>query len=295
MYRAWLLLFLLLPFLPVAGQMPDSLTARQDSLSTGIADSVRVLQIRLTNPLDSLLQKNQWLNTKATPVSMMADERKVDDRDAAFYILAVLLLFLGVLKMAYPRYFSNLQRVFFNSSLRQSQLTDQLLQAKLPSLLFNIFFVLMAGYYVFLLTVWYGKAAFTDWPVVFPVSALVVMVIYLGKFWVLHFAGWLTGYRSAVETYVFIVFLINKMIALVLAPLVIIISFSQAGLARAAVIASFVLVGLMTAMRFFRSYALLQHGIRVSRLHFFLYVVGAELLPLFLIYKAAILFIGKNL
>ena len=62
-----------------------------------------------------------------------------------FYLIAGIVLLLAFFKYFNSRYFTNLFRVFFNTSLRQSQLTDQLLQAKLPSLLFNLFFILSGG------------------------------------------------------------------------------------------------------------------------------------------------------
>ena len=83
--------------------------------------------------------------------------------------------------------------MFFNTSLRQSQLTDQLLQAKLPSLLFNLFFILIGGYYIFLLMAIFGKITFGDWPVVLPICIIALLLIYLVKYWVLKFAGWITG------------------------------------------------------------------------------------------------------
>lgn len=279
-------------------QQTDSLHAQADSGRKSMIPSPAVDTSKKTQPVsiwEQAVCDNKKLNSKGIPVFRIEQVRKPDSRDAAFYILAILLLALGFLKLAFARYFSNLQRVFFNTSLRQSQLTDQLLQSKLPSLLFNLFFVFIGGYYVFLLMVIFGKISFSEWPVVLPFSILSVMVIYLVKYWVLKFAGWITGYRSQTETYIFIVFLVNKMIALALVPLVIVMSFSQPSLVRVALIASFVIIGAMLLMRFFRSYGLLQQGIKVSRFHFFLYIAGVEVLPLLLIYRAAMLFITKNL
>ncbi len=298
-----ILLFLLLGSGQAIAQQPDSIPAAPDSLSTALRDSIppaadttkKNILTSIHNPWMQVIDSNNRLNAKASPVSRIESLRKPDSRDAAFYFLAFLLLVLGLLKLAYSRYFSNLVRVFFNTSLRQSQLTDQLLQAKLPSLLFNLFFILIGGYYIFLLMAIFGKITFGDWPVVLPICIIALLLIYLVKYWVLKFAGWITGHRAQTETYIFIVFLVNKMIALALVPLVIVMSFSQQGLVQVALILSFVVIGSMLLMRFFRSYGLLQHGIRVSRFHFFLYIIGIEVLPLLLIYQSAMIFISKNL
>ena len=74
-----------------------------------------------------------------------------------------------------------------------------------------------------------------------------------------------------------------------------IIAFSVPALATAAIIISLLLIGLMFLLRFFRSYGLLQQKLKISRIHFFLYVVGIEILPVLLVYKGLVLLLSKNL
>jgi hypothetical protein len=253
-----------------------------------------VIQVKKTNRLQEILKDNFLLNSQSMPVAVLQNQRNPVIKDPVFYFTALLLLFLGILRVTFERYFSNLLRVFFNTSLRQSQLTDQLLQSKLPSLFFNIFFVVIGGLYVYLLLIYFGKATYVDWQVL-CFCILAVFAIYLSKFIVLRFAGWLTGYKQEAETYVFIVFLINKMISLILVPLVVIIAFSGYQLSKVGVIVSFIVIGMMLILRFFRSYGLLQHRLKVSPFHFFLYIIGVELLPILLIYKGALLIMSKSL
>ena len=240
------------------------------------------------------MENNQWLPFKSKAKEVLQVPHRQASKDLAFYFMAALLLYLGIIRTIYSRYFSNLLRVFFNTSLRQSQLTDQLLQAKLPSLLFNILFLLVSSYYLFLLLIRKQGLDFHQW-IWWPICFLGIWMIYVGKYSILKLSGWLTGYRQQAETYIFIVFLINKMIGLLLIPGIILMSFSQPLLAQVTTIASFVLIGLLLILRFVRSYGLMQHNFRVSRLHFILYIIGLELLPLLLIYKTALLFVDKNL
>jgi len=51
----------------------------------------------------------------------------------------------------------------------------------------------------------------------------------------------------------------------------------------------------MLLMRFFRSYGLIESSMKINRFHFFLYIIGVEVLPLFLIYRAATILLNKNL
>lgn len=267
------------------------------------ADTTRATANDSLAPLPAKLPQRgyaEWINTnaylpvinKATAVSQIPHRKSA--KDLAFYFMLGLLLYLGIIRTLYSRYFSNLLRVFFNTSLRQSQLTDQLLQAKLPSLFFNVLFLLVSSYYLFLLLIQSNGLGFDQW-IWWPVCLLAIGGIYVLKYSILKLAGWLTGYRQQAETYIFITFLINKMIGLLLIPGIVIMSFSQPLLVQVTTLASFVIIGLLLVMRFVRSYGLMQHNFRVSRLHFFLYIIGLELLPLLLIYKTAVLFVDKNL
>ena len=78
-------------------------------------------------------------------------KKQAVSKEFVFYFILTLFLFLGILNTVFKNYFNTMIRVFFKTSLRQSQLTDQLMQAKLPSLFLNIFSVLVSGFYIFTL------------------------------------------------------------------------------------------------------------------------------------------------
>ena len=300
-------LFFLLPlYLPA--QQKDSLALLNDSTaindSTIVADSLMVTDsvkaiVPVTIPAayswKKILDDNIYLNTKSKPFSFIQSPRKTDSKDMLFYSLTLVVFLFALLKFRYARYFINLFRVFFNTSLRQGQLTDQLLQSKLPSLFFNLFFILIGSWYLYLLLNFFGEINhYTSWQVLL-ICAMSLLIIYLVKFFILKFTGWITGYKQEADTYIFIVFLINKIVAICLMPLLIIMAFSEKELAHAALTLSFVIICVMLLMRFFRSYSLLQNRLKVSRFHFFVYIIGIEIVPLLVIYKVALLFMSKNL
>jgi hypothetical protein len=226
---------------------------------------------------------------------MTMREKKRGSPDGFFYFLAGIGLLLAFFRFFYTAYFNNLFRLFFNASLRQSQLTDQLLQAKLPSLFFNILFIFSGGIYVYLLLRHYKWIAEQDFWLVLAYCTVSLAIIYLVKLLTVKFTGWLTGYKTITNIYVFIIFLINKILGILLVPFSVVIAFAIPSLATAAVIISLLLVGLLFLLRFFRSYGLLQHQLKISRFHFFMYVVGIEIVPVLLIYKALVLLLSKNL
>lgn len=270
-------------------QNADSTKAKKDSS----------LSLIITHPVDSAapawLHGNKLLNSAGTPVSMAVSYRNAPGNDATFYLLAAIVLLLALLRFFFARYFTNLFRVFFNTSLRQSQLTDQLLQAKLPSLLFNLFFVISGGIYVYSLLSYYKLVNPQNKWILYALCTAVLGFVYVMKFCILKFTGWVTGYKDTTNTYIFIIFLINKIIGIFLLPFCILIAFSDSSIVQIAVIVSLLLIGLLFLLRFFRSYGLLQNQLKVSRFQFFLYIIGIELLPLLLIYKGLMLLLSKNL
>ena len=240
-----------------------------------------------------LLDSNIFVNARREGMSFPTVSKK-NESPVYFYVIAGLLLFLGIMKTLYSRYFNTLFRVFFNTSLRQNQLTDQLEQAKIPSLLFNIFFVLSAGLYLYLLVGYYGATTNRDvspWQWCIPAA---VACCYFVKYLTLRFTGWITNYKAEAGTYIFIVFLLNKVIGILLLPFIIILLFGSASLASYAVFISIIMLSLILLLRFFRSWSLLQNRLKVTRFHFFLYIISLEILPIALIYKAVMLFLGKS-
>jgi Domain of unknown function (DUF4271) len=308
--------FLLLFMLPVLlfAQQPDSILPKKDSIvkkdtvlsalsdtlllktdSIVKKDTIIHQSVSYSNTVQKLLKENQFLHWDGQPVAMVNKVKSRRSQESFFYLLATIAAILGFFRFFYTRYFNNLFRVFFNASLRQSQLTDQLLQAKLPSLLFNILFVLSGGVYVYFLLQYYGWILPERfWLMVFYCT-LSLAIIYLIKFISLKFTGWLTGYKDITNTYVFIIFLINKILGILLIPFSVIIAFSTPTLVTVSVIISLLLIGLMFLLRFFRSYGLLQNQLKINGVHFFLYVVGIEIVPVLLIYKGLILLLSKNL
>ena len=282
-----LLLFLFLFFGSLLyGQQPDSSGARIDSVVPAHVPTINIHQI---------IAENRFLQSAGKPeVLPYRLHTPVTDNDL-FYLLAAILLFFGILKTVYAKYFTNMFRVFFNSSLRQSQLTDQLMQDGLAGLLLNIFFVIVAGLYAYLVFRLRGFIPREiSWSLI-GICIAGVAAIYLVKYMALRFTGWITGYTQEANMYIFIIFLINKIIAICLVPVLVVLAFSDNLVVRTATVLSVILIAGMLIVRILRAYGLLQHRIRVSRFHFLLYIFSLEVLPLLLIYKAIMIFFRLNM
>lgn len=238
-----------------------------------------------TNAFKILLDTNRFLNTNGASQAFPFLPKKQQNDSIFFYLFVGLFFILGITRSFYNKYFSTLFRVFFNSTLKQNQLTDQLEQAKLPSLIFNIFFIITTGLYLFFLIKFNAlSTAHVSINLMF-VCIAAVGVGYLVKYLSLKFTGWLTSYKAEANTYIFIIFLLNKMIGLFLLPVVTIIAFCNIQIVSVTILISLIVLAVIFLVRFFRSYSLLQSKLKVTPFHFILYVSALEILPILLIYK----------
>ena len=267
----------------------DSFQIRTDSLQ--IKDLIKpVSQQKNTYTLniDSFLKRNKYLNTTTPSLSLAAKKKNKHGKEFLFYLLAITILFLAIFKFIYTKYFNNIFRVFFNSSLRQNQLTDLLLQAKLPSLIFNIFFIISTGLYAWLLLEYYHQLKESSNYILIALSILFVGIIYTGKFLTLKLIGWISGMQAATDQYIFVIFLINKIMGILLIPFIVLLAFSPLHWVNSIMIFSYCVIGILFLLRYLRSYGLLQNQVKITGIHFLLYIIGMEILPLLLIYKIVI-------
>jgi hypothetical protein len=220
-----------------------------------------------------------------SPVYMVMKERAPRSKDMVFYLLVGLLFFVAFTRSLFPKYFQNTFRLFFQTTFRQKQTRDQLLQQGLGSLLLNLLFFFSAAIYLALVLQHYKLAIYPFWQLLLY-SCLMLLALYVGKFIFLTFAGWIFNVKEGAQTYIFIVFLINKIIGVMLIPFILVIAFSEGPLVDAAVTASVILIALLFFYRYFVSLKSFRRDLHINPFHFFLYLCGVEIVPLLVIGKA---------
>ncbi|RTL57161.1 MAG: DUF4271 domain-containing protein [Sphingobacteriales bacterium] len=257
----------------------DSIFAKKDSVTGVIPGSTRPFDKR------TVLQSNLFFNLFGKGEYKIEEFASGERKDWLFYLMLALLFFLAILRISYHKYFNNLFRLFFRTTLRQSQVKEQLVQSQLSNLLFNIFFFIASGVYLFLLVRYYDISITSNkWRELGTCFALIT-ILYTVKFAVLKASGWVFGIKPAIETYTFIVFLVNKVLGVLLIPFIILMAFAANNIAKIALTLSLLMIVSMFIYRFVRSYLPIQNDIKVSRFHFFLYLCAFEITPLLLIYK----------
>lgn len=256
-------------------------TLKRDSLNKIAVVPVKDIPIAFIDY--NIVFNNKLLNT-STPVFHINSEHKQKTKEITFYIISFFLLIFGLFKVFYAKYFHNVFKVFFNTSLRQNQLTDILIQAKLASLIFNSLFIISGGLYLWQLLIYKNYFNSTNL-ISLPLCILAIAVIYLVKFLVIKLMGWVTTFKSAANQYIFVIFLINKMIAVFLLPFIVLFSFGPPDWLPSIILLSFLLLGTLFLLRYFRTYGLLQKQLSLNVMHFIIYFAATEILPVLALYK----------
>jgi hypothetical protein len=239
------------------------------------------------------LSINPYFNFFGKWASQPFEPHKPESKDSLFYLLVGILFYFALVRIFFEKYFSNLMTLFFRVSLRQQQIREQVLQTPLPSLLLNILFILTGGLYAcFLLhfSQWGGGINF--WFLYLDCIAGLA-ILYLGKFVILKFCGWVLNISRATDTYIFVVFLVNKMLGIFLLPFLILITFSSPEVREIVITISFVMIFVLLIYRVVAAYRPVRSEIKLPPFYFFSYICAFEIAPLLLIYKVLLTYLEK--
>lgn len=214
--------------------------------------------------------------------------------DTYFYVLCGLFLFVGISFRAFPKYFSDLYRVFMRSGFRQKSIRDQLVQNKMASLGLNAIFFVTGGIFIYLISryemlipsgIWYSQVL---------ICIVFLLSVYLVKYFSLMAGGWVFSSRELVENYSFLVFFVNKIAGLFLLPAVVILWLGSTEVHPVVVVVSFIIISFLYLYRYFLILPMVRNKSGVSSFHFFLYLCTFEILPIMLLVKFLVNFLNSS-
>ena len=116
----------------------------------------------------------------------------------------------------------------------------------------------------------------------------------MGKFILLKMIGWMFNIRTATDTYIFIVFLVNKMMGIYLLPALLFMAFAKGIFLTILITLTYCFIVVLFIYRFIIAYRPVRNEIKLSRFHFFIYLCAFEIAPLLLIYKVLLIFVERS-
>ncbi len=230
--------------------------------------------------------------SKDSPLIYKIEQRfSLPDKDFLFYLVIGLLLFYGLINYVYPQYFPKLFSQFSQSSLRMLQNREQLLQNSVASLILNISFVMSFALMSTLLIFNSHLLPVSFWQVYLYIS-LFFACLYLGKYICLELVGYIFNARELIGTYVFVVFMINKVLGILLLPFIAILAFAKPAYYSIAIGGAAILTILLFLYRYLFSLTSVRNKLHISSFHFFLYLCAFEILPILILYKLIVQYLG---
>lgn len=292
-----LLLFCLITSVLYAQNDSVIIQPKPDSVKQAlIQDSVKkMLLVPITDPTSTSTYKqylhNAYLPMDAVPIKMLINYKEHESKDFLFYLIFGNVFLLAFIKLIFPKYFKNLFMLFFQTSLRQKQTREQLLQDGLASLLINLLFLISTGLFITLVTK-YQSWSNLPFKTLYGYLAAMLMLIYIGKFVFVSFAGWVFNNKEAASGYIFLVSMVNRIMGILLIPFTIFLAFAKNEVTSIVITLSIILVVVLFLYRYFVSFVSLRNDLKLNAFHFLLYLCAVEILPILLLYKLLVNYIG---
>jgi len=273
--------------------IPSADSTITDSIQRA-ADSLLILQKRKSirdNASYKKLMTHPYLPMQTKPSFRINELRIAPNFDGRFYLIIGMLFYLAFIKVTFPKYFSNVFQLIFQSPIRQKQTREQLQQNNLASLFSNILFILNASIFVSLIAIKNGWVDLTLYSCI-AYSVVGFTALYLFKFLFLWLSGWLFSQREAIGNYSFIVFLTNKVMGVFLIPAILLLAFSPLTVQDFAYNSALIIISFLFVYRYLISFSIVRASLKVSAFHFFLYLCTCEVLPMLVLYKLTMDFIS---
>jgi len=213
------------------------------------------------------------------------------DKDILCYAVIALIFLYSFLIQIAPQYIAKLFSQFSQSSLRMMQNREQLLQNSLASFIMNIGFVVSFSLMTTLVIFNAHLLPINFWEGFFYMC-LFFLGLYIGKYICLTIAGYIFNTIELVQTYIFVVFMINKVLGILLIPFIGILAFAKPFLHPFAIWGASLLMVLLLLYRYLFSLTSVRNKLHVSSFHFFLYLCAFEVIPLLILYKLIVQYFG---
>jgi hypothetical protein len=254
-----------------------------DSLQKAAGDSIAAVAISIRN--DSIAKANTKIKKQAAvQKGMPGAVRNSANTDLVFYVLIFIIFFLALVKSSFPKYFNSIFSLSFQATFRQTQTREQMSQNFFPAFMLNVLFILAIGLFITLFAQFYKWTNIPFWQL-FIYSTTILGIVYMVKYFVIFFTGWVFNAPDAAAEYRFIVFLINKLTGILFIPILFVIAYTNDDVKKIAITIALCIAGLLIALRYLVSLARIRKNLNLAAFHFFIYLCAVEIMPLLVIYK----------
>lgn len=237
------------------------------------------------------LDNTQWYSLAIPRGTLYATKKTRPNLEWIFYSFLFLFLFTAVLGKYSNGLLRKLWKVYINDGFIYRQSKDQMSQQPLLSIALNVLFIFSGGLFLFFGLDWDHQ--FTGnlrWYILLS-SIAVIALVYLFKNIFFRILGWAFRQEEAFEDYLFVVFLNNKLMGLILLFASFLMAFSSATSSIYIFKFTLFLITLMLLYRLLRGYQVFSRQSRIGLFSLLLAFISLELIPSAVIVK----FLGKTI
>ncbi len=211
--------------------------------------------------------------------------RKSQSEDWKFYLALVLLILLAFIRYGYAKEFDELFTVFRNWGPSQQMFREIGTGVSFGTVLLNFFSVLVISMFVFLVISTYQFLQ-SEPPWFMMLIALTTVTLFLlARYALLKAAAMLLPFGKEITLYNFYEIQINRLLGVVMFPMVLLISFATLPVSRYALYVTLLVVAAFIFMRYLKGFNIGINYFGRHLFHFLLYICALEIAPVLIIIR----------
>jgi hypothetical protein len=233
------------------------------------------------------MASHPYFHVGEMPVGLPHLRRNVRDMDWIFYLFAGSLFLLGLTRVVFPGYAESLFRGFFGSAAMQKKMGEGMSRHGIASLWLNLLFLLNGSIFLYFLLLPYGMADLPGRPWQWiGVCMLVLFGVYVFKYAILLLAGWVFGKVRQAHDYMSVVFMVNRLAAILLLFSSLPLALAGDGERQFFLPVIWLVLAILLVIRLSRTFDFFRKAFRIGFPQFLLLFLSFEVLPLLLLRKA---------
>ena len=198
--------------------------------------------------------------------------------------IGLLLLFLGIIRVAFPNEVLSIIQAFYNDRMLLQVNKEDTLYSSWPFVFLYILFGFAVGLFIYLCNVHYTAHGYSGIERFLGIS-LVVMLLFILKIVATRLLGFIFDLQRVVREYVSILYLSYFNAALVFLPIVLVLSLAPRTFATWIVPAALIMVLCLFIFRFVKTARNLLVNYPFSKFYLFTYLCCLEIAPILILVK----------
>lgn len=244
------------------------------------ADSLRKL---LVVENGDFLRWIAFTNTFSTDVQ--PDIVKAKREPWLIFIFGLLVLFFGIIKLAFPAETISLIQAFYDDRMRAQINKEDTLYSSWPFVFLYILFGFSFGLFLYLFNAYHIKNQEVLGLQAFVAMAVFIMVLFAIKIFITRMLGLVFDVRKAMSEYISLLYLSYFNAALIFLPAILVLSLTPQHIISSVLSTVLAVILCLFIYRFSKTLYSIQNKYRFPKFYLFIYLCSLEIVPVLILIK----------